>query len=138
MGLGETLMEESAFRKGLHKIPSMLYYMSPTTVDTPEIETILIETIDPEGQYGAKGAGQGPLLPVPPAVANAVLTMSASASTRCRSRQKKFSRRSKTERWSRILSAANGVKSRAFVPRNFLASNTQSRIRLKRRRMRQC
>ncbi|MBI4788122.1 MAG: molybdopterin-dependent oxidoreductase [Chloroflexi bacterium] len=72
MGLGEALMEESAFRKGMHKIPSMLDYKSPTTLDTPDIQTILVETIDPEGPYGAKEAGQGPLLPVPPAIANAV------------------------------------------------------------------
>ncbi len=72
MGMAEALMEESAFRKGLHKIPSMLDYKSPTTLDTPEIDTILVETIDPEGPYGAKEAGQGPLLPVPPAIANAV------------------------------------------------------------------
>jgi 4-hydroxybenzoyl-CoA reductase subunit alpha len=72
MGLGEALMEESAFRKGMHKIPSLLDYKSPTTLDTPEIQTILVETLDPEGPYGAKEAGQGPLLPVPPAVANAV------------------------------------------------------------------
>ena len=72
MGLGEAMMEESAFRKGMHKIPSMLDYKSPTTLDTSEIETILVETIDPEGPYGAKEAGQGPLLPVPPAIANAV------------------------------------------------------------------
>ncbi|HEX9076570.1 MAG TPA: molybdopterin cofactor-binding domain-containing protein [Anaerolineae bacterium] len=72
MGLGEALMEESAFRKGMHKIPSLLDYKSPTTLDTPDIQTILIETIDPEGPYGAKEAGQGPLLPVPPAIANAV------------------------------------------------------------------
>ncbi|MGE5264428.1 MAG: xanthine dehydrogenase family protein molybdopterin-binding subunit [Acidobacteriota bacterium] len=72
MGMGEALMEESAFRKGMHKIPSLLDYKSPTTLDTPEIQTILIETLDPEGPYGAKEAGQGPLLPVPPAIANAV------------------------------------------------------------------
>ncbi len=73
MGLGEALMEEQVFRKnGLHKIPSMLDYKSPTTLETPEIETILVETIDPEGPYGAKEAGQGPLLPVVPAVANAL------------------------------------------------------------------
>ncbi len=72
MGLGEALMEESAFRKGLHKIPSMLEYKSPTALDTPDIQTILVETLDPEGPYGAKEAGQGPLLPVPPAIANAV------------------------------------------------------------------
>jgi CO/xanthine dehydrogenase Mo-binding subunit len=73
MALGEALMEEQIFRKnGLHKIPSMLDYKSPTTLETPEIETILVETNDPEGPYGAKEAGQGPLLPVVPAVANAV------------------------------------------------------------------
>ena len=72
MGLGEALMEESAFRKGMHKIPSLLDYKSPTTLDTPDIQTILVETLDPEGPYGAKEAGQGPLLPVPPAIANAV------------------------------------------------------------------
>jgi 4-hydroxybenzoyl-CoA reductase alpha subunit len=73
MGLGEALMEESAFRPhGLHKIPSMLEYKSPTTLETPEITTILVETRDPEGPFGAKEAGQGPLLPVIPAVANAI------------------------------------------------------------------
>ena len=73
MALGEALMEEQIFRKnGLHKIPSILEYKSPTTLETPEIETILVETNDPEGPYGAKEAGQGPLLPVVPAVANAV------------------------------------------------------------------
>ena len=73
MALGEALMEEQIFRKnGLHKIPSILEYKSPTTLEIPEIETILVETNDPEGPYGAKEAGQGPLLPVVPAVANAV------------------------------------------------------------------
>ncbi len=73
MALGEVLMEEQIFRKsGLHKIPSILEYKSPTTLETPEIETILVETNDPEGPFGAKEAGQGPLLPVIPAVANAV------------------------------------------------------------------
>ncbi len=73
MALGEALMEEQVFRKsGLHKIPSILEYKSPTTLETPEIETMLIETNDPEGPYGAKEAGQGPLLPVVPAVANAL------------------------------------------------------------------
>lgn len=72
MGLGEALMEEQVFRRGVHKIPSLLEYKSPTTLETPEIKTVLVETLDPEGPYGAKEAGQGPLLPVPPAIANAV------------------------------------------------------------------
>jgi 4-hydroxybenzoyl-CoA reductase alpha subunit len=72
MGIGEALMEEQVFRKGLHKTPSMLDYKSPTTLETPEIHTFLVETDDPEGPFGAKEAGQGPLLPVIPAIANAI------------------------------------------------------------------
>jgi len=72
MGLGEALMEEQVFRKGLHKIPSMLEYKSPTTLEMCDVETILVETVDPNGPFGAKEAGQGPLLPAPPAIANAL------------------------------------------------------------------
>ncbi|MEO6486656.1 MAG: hypothetical protein ABIO78_01810, partial [Thermoanaerobaculia bacterium] len=51
---------------------SMLEYKSPTTMEMPEVETFFIEDPDPNGPFGAKEAGQGPLLPVIPAVANAV------------------------------------------------------------------
>ncbi len=75
MGLGEALMEEMVYRENrnlVHKIPSMLDYKSPTTLDMCEVVTYLIEDPDREGPFGAKEVGQGPLLPVPPAVANAV------------------------------------------------------------------
>jgi xanthine dehydrogenase molybdopterin-binding subunit B len=80
MGLGEALMEEQAFRRLpprlsnalVHKFPSMLEYKSPTSLDMPEIFTDLIEHPDPEGPFGAKEVGQGPLLPIMPALANAV------------------------------------------------------------------
>ncbi len=72
MGIGEALMEGQVFRNGVHKQPSLLEYKSPTTLETPEIHTFLVETDDPEGPFGAKEAGQGPLLPVIPAIANAV------------------------------------------------------------------
>ncbi len=72
MALGEALMEEGVYRKDLHKTPSMLDYKSPTILEMPEVQTYLIESHDPEGPYGAKEAGQGPLLPVIPALANAV------------------------------------------------------------------
>jgi hypothetical protein len=51
----------------------MLDYKSPTSMDMPPIETFLIEEPDPMGPFGAKEVGQGPLLPVIPAVTNAVL-----------------------------------------------------------------
>jgi 4-hydroxybenzoyl-CoA reductase subunit alpha len=72
MGYGEALMEQQVFRKGRHKIPSLLDYKLPTTLDTPAIETILIEIPDREGPFGGKEAGQGPLNPAIPAIANAV------------------------------------------------------------------
>jgi 4-hydroxybenzoyl-CoA reductase subunit alpha len=80
MGLGEALMEEQVFRRLppklsnalVHKIPSMLEYKSLTSLDMPEVETILVEDPDPNCPFGAKEVGQGPLLPVMPAVANAV------------------------------------------------------------------
>ncbi|MBM3266921.1 MAG: molybdopterin-dependent oxidoreductase [Candidatus Sericytochromatia bacterium] len=72
MGLGEALMEEFGFRECRLRAPSLLEYKSPTALDMPRIHTILVETGDPEGPYGAKEVGQGPLLPVMPAIANAV------------------------------------------------------------------
>ena len=67
----------------------MLEYKSPTTLDMPEVITELVEDPDPRGPFGAKEVGQGPLLPVMPAVANAVYDASACASTRCRSRRRR-------------------------------------------------
>ena len=72
MGLGEALMEEQVFRAGEHKIPNLLDYKTPTILDMPPVESIIIETDDREGPFGAKEAGQGPLNPVIPAIANAV------------------------------------------------------------------
>ncbi len=75
MGLGEALMEEMPHRaklKVVHKIPSMLEYKSPTTLEMCDVETYLVEDPDPNGPFGAKEVGQGPLLPIPPAIANAV------------------------------------------------------------------
>jgi len=75
MGLGEALMEEMTYRANrnvVHKFPSMLEYKSPTTLEMCDVTTYLIEDPDPNGPFGAKEVGQGPLLPVPPAIANAV------------------------------------------------------------------
>ncbi len=80
MGLGEALMEEQSFRRLpeklsgalVHRAPSMLDYKSLTSLDMPEVEVALIEDPDPNCPYGAKEVGQGPLLPVMPAVANAI------------------------------------------------------------------
>lgn len=72
MGYGEIVVEEQIFRGGLHKKPSLLDYKLPTSLDTPELVAILVETNDTEGPFGAKEAGEGPLNSVIPAIANAV------------------------------------------------------------------
>jgi len=80
MGLGEAMMEESAFRRLpksrsaalVHKFPSLLEYKSLTFEEMPPVTTYLIEEPDPAGPYGAKEVGQGPLLPMMPACANAI------------------------------------------------------------------
>ncbi|MEA2661187.1 MAG: hypothetical protein QOH08_759 [Chloroflexota bacterium] len=72
MGYGEIIGEEQVFRGGLHKKPSLLDYKIPTSLDTPKLEAIIVETLDAEGPYGGKEAGEGPLNPVIPAIANAV------------------------------------------------------------------
>ena len=72
MGYGEIIGEEQVFRGGLHKKPSLLDYKIPTSLDTPTLEAIIVETVDAEGPYGAKESGEGPLNPVIPAIANAV------------------------------------------------------------------
>jgi len=75
MALGEALMEEMAYRANrnvVHKFPSLLEYKSPTTLEMCDVKTFLIEDPDPNGPFGAKEVGQGPLLPVPPAIVNAI------------------------------------------------------------------
>jgi CO/xanthine dehydrogenase Mo-binding subunit len=80
MALGEALMEEQAFRRLppklsralVHRIPSLLEYKTLTSLDMPEVFTELVEDPDPNCPFGAKEVGQGPLLPVMPAVANAI------------------------------------------------------------------
>jgi 4-hydroxybenzoyl-CoA reductase alpha subunit len=73
MGIGEALLEEHGVnRYGLHRGPSLLDYRMPTSLDVPEIEAMIVESIDPEGPYGAKEAGEGPLHSAIPALANAV------------------------------------------------------------------
>lgn len=71
-GVGFALMEEVQYENGRVINPDFAKYMIPTSVDIPSIETILVETIDPEGPFGAKGVGELPLNMTAAAIANAV------------------------------------------------------------------
>ena len=74
MGIGLALSEELpvATEDGAIMAPNLADYGLPTTLDAPRISVDLIETHDPLGPYGANGIGEGGLIPVPAAVADAV------------------------------------------------------------------
>jgi 4-hydroxybenzoyl-CoA reductase subunit alpha len=72
MGLGQAMQEEMVWQHGRLMNPSLLDYRIPTTLDTPEIEPLIVESEDPEGPFGAKEAGEGSLAAAIPAVANAI------------------------------------------------------------------
>ncbi|MFQ5691043.1 MAG: xanthine dehydrogenase family protein molybdopterin-binding subunit [Gemmatimonadota bacterium] len=77
MGFAEAIFEQHIFKEGeheggLHDAPSLLDYRIPTSLDCPEFEALIVESLDPEGPYGAKEAGEGPLHPSLPAIANAI------------------------------------------------------------------
>jgi 4-hydroxybenzoyl-CoA reductase subunit alpha len=75
MGLGQVLMEDWGFNhraKGNLRNPSLLDYAIPTIKEMPPVDVFIVESDDQEGPFGAKEAGEGPLLPILPAVGNAV------------------------------------------------------------------
>lgn len=72
MGLGQALMEEMVYNRGNVLNANLLDYRTLTPRQMPEVEVIIVESDDPEGPWGAKEAGEGPLLPILPAVANAI------------------------------------------------------------------
>jgi CO/xanthine dehydrogenase Mo-binding subunit len=73
MGAAEAQMEEMIYgKKGLLFGPSLLDYPIPTSLDVPDLEAFIVESADPNGPYGAKEAGEGPLHPAIPAIANAL------------------------------------------------------------------
>jgi CO/xanthine dehydrogenase Mo-binding subunit len=73
MGFAEAAMEEMTYYpSGLHRGPSLLDYRIPTSLDTPELTALIVESHDPNGPHGAKEAGEGPLHPVIPAISNAI------------------------------------------------------------------
>lgn len=72
MGIGQAISEEMKYYNGLMLNNNFIDYKIPTSLDTPEFDTNIIESSDPEGPFGAKECGEGALHPVIPAVANAI------------------------------------------------------------------
>ena len=73
MGIGYTFLENFHFdKKGRPANGNFANYRLPRTMGLPPMESILIETNDPEGPFGAKGMGEASLLPTSAAIANAI------------------------------------------------------------------
>ena len=72
-GLGEALYEEVVFdQKGKVVNNTMGDYKIPTSLDVPELSALVIESNEPHGPFGAKEAGEGCIIPVIPAIINAI------------------------------------------------------------------
>jgi CO/xanthine dehydrogenase Mo-binding subunit len=71
-GVGYALLEEVVMRDGRMANAQLTNYIVPTTVDTPAIDVVMLESGYRHGPFGAKGIGELPFDGVAPAVANAV------------------------------------------------------------------
>ncbi|MDP2936798.1 MAG: molybdopterin-dependent oxidoreductase [Dehalococcoidia bacterium] len=71
-GLGQALLEEMRWDRGQLLNPSLLDYHQPTVDTMPEMDSVIIETDDPAGPFGAKEAGEGSQLSTVPAIVNAI------------------------------------------------------------------
>jgi 4-hydroxybenzoyl-CoA reductase subunit alpha len=72
MGMGQALTEEMVWKDGMLMNPGLLEYRSPSSIESPDVEAIIVESIDPEGPFGAKECSEGSLAATIPAIANAI------------------------------------------------------------------
>jgi xanthine dehydrogenase molybdenum-binding subunit len=75
MGLGYGLTEFSKFdpKTGRMLNDNLLDYKLMTAIDTPELHAAFVEPYDPTGPYGNKALGEPPIIPVAPALRNALI-----------------------------------------------------------------
>lgn len=72
MGMGYAILEELELEKGAIKNPGFSKYLINTAMDMPEIYPIIVEDPTSTGPFGAKGVGEPALIPVAPAILNAI------------------------------------------------------------------
>ncbi|MEA5068565.1 MAG: xanthine dehydrogenase subunit XdhA, partial [Christensenellaceae bacterium] len=74
MGLGYALSEQLRYDDRARPLnDNLLDYKLPTSLDTPELTALFVETNDPTAPYGNKALGEPPAIPVAAAVRNALL-----------------------------------------------------------------
>jgi CO/xanthine dehydrogenase Mo-binding subunit len=71
-GLGYALLERVVMRDGVMANPTLTNYTIPTTLDTPELDVVMLENPYDGGPFGAKGLGELPMDGPAPAVVNAI------------------------------------------------------------------
>ncbi|MEP6757849.1 MAG: xanthine dehydrogenase family protein molybdopterin-binding subunit [Actinomycetota bacterium] len=75
-GLGQALLEDVVVQEGVNLTPGLFQYMIPTATDVPDIETVILESGEGLGPFGARGIGEPPIGPpiavIPAAIADAV------------------------------------------------------------------
>ena len=72
MGLGYALLEEDRVVDGVTLTPNLMTYLIPTALDVPDVTTIVLESGEGMGPWGARGIGEPAMVPTAPAIANAV------------------------------------------------------------------
>ena len=73
MGMSETLLENEVFdSKGKMLNADLHNYLIATSAETPDIDSTIVDSYEPEGPFGAKEVGEGATLPILGAIANAV------------------------------------------------------------------
>jgi CO/xanthine dehydrogenase Mo-binding subunit len=72
MGIGYALTEKLIMDKGGVENRNFTDYRILTMADIPNVKTILVETIDPRGPFGAKGVGEPAMIPTAAAIGNAI------------------------------------------------------------------
>ncbi|MHC0038759.1 xanthine dehydrogenase family protein molybdopterin-binding subunit [Pseudoneobacillus sp. C159] len=72
MGIGYTLYEDVVMENGVHRTKNFTDYIMPTIQETPMIETIPVEEPEASGPFGAKGIGEVVMIPIIPAITNAI------------------------------------------------------------------
>jgi CO/xanthine dehydrogenase Mo-binding subunit len=72
MGLGYALLEEDRVAEGVTLTPNLMTYLIPTALDVPDVTTIVLESGEGMGPWGARGIGEPAMVPTAPAIANAV------------------------------------------------------------------
>jgi CO/xanthine dehydrogenase Mo-binding subunit/aerobic-type carbon monoxide dehydrogenase small subunit (CoxS/CutS family) len=70
--LGQGLMEDYKLESGRTSTPGFAKYILPTSLDVPQVNSIIIEDLDPYGPLGVKGVGELSLVPTIPAIMNAI------------------------------------------------------------------